>query len=75
MNSTVTTNLIIDTVGTFGTAVLAILGSVVIIGLGMLVFYRGWEGIRWSTGERGIWVGDRFYGSSHGKLGITKSSF
>jgi len=43
MNSITVTNLIIDSTTNYGTALLTILGAVLVIGVGMLVFKWGWN--------------------------------
>jgi len=46
MNATATQNLITDGLTTFGGSVLVILGAVLVIGIGYLVFRFGWGRIK-----------------------------
>jgi len=48
MNATTTLALITDAAGDFGTALLAVLGLVIAIGVGMLVFRVGWRKVKGS---------------------------
>jgi len=62
MNADTTLALIIDSLGSLGTAIFVILGATLVIGVGILVFKFGWDAIRWSTDERGVWYRNTFYG-------------
>jgi len=48
MNATTTGALILDAVGDFGTAMLGILGAVIVVGVGFLVFRVGWRKVKGS---------------------------
>jgi len=48
MNASSTLALITDSASDFGTALLAILGVVIVIGVGMLVFRIGWRKVKGS---------------------------
>jgi len=50
MNATATQALITDGLTTFGSSVLVILGAVLVIGIGYLVFRFGWGRIKRSLG-------------------------
>lgn len=49
MNATTSLALITGAVSDYGTALIAILGAVIGIGLGMLVFRFGWGKVKGST--------------------------
>jgi len=49
MSATATQALILDSATDYGVAILAILGAVITIGLGMLVFRFGWRKVKGST--------------------------
>jgi len=61
MTSTTTTALILSTVGDYGTALIAILGAVIAIGLAMLVFRFGFKTIKNFSNSDGAVVGDSDY--------------
>jgi len=49
MNATATQALILDAVTDYGTAILAILAAVIVVGVGMIVFRFGWRKVKGST--------------------------
>jgi len=51
MNAISTTNLILNSATDYGLALLAILGAVLVIGVGMQIFKIGWRKIKNSSGE------------------------
>jgi len=48
MNATTTLALITDAFSDFGSAVLTILGAVIVIGVGYLIFRVGWRKVKGS---------------------------
>ena len=49
MDASTMTTLITDTLGSYGTALVTILGAVIGIGLAYLVFRFGWRKVKGST--------------------------
>jgi len=49
MSATSTQALILDAVTDYGSAILVILGAVITIGVGMIVFKFGWRKVKGST--------------------------
>jgi len=49
MNASSTLALITDAAQDYGTALLAVLGAVIVIGVGMLVFKVGWRKVKGSA--------------------------
>jgi len=48
MNASSTLALIVDAATDYGTALLSVLGAVIVIGVGMLVFRVGWRKVKGS---------------------------
>jgi len=57
MTAASTTALITDAATEFGGAMLTILGAVLVIGVGYLVFRKGWKRIKEIASDRSIKVG------------------
>jgi len=48
MSASSTQALVIDAISDFGTAMLAVLGAVIVVGVGFLVFRIGWRKVKGS---------------------------
>jgi len=51
MNASTMTTLITDTISTFGTSLVTILGAVIGVGVAYLVFRFGWKKVKGSTSD------------------------